>query len=85
MPRNASTSASQTDRPHNGRPISPRQARQGGQGRHIFWILLISTLATALALFGYWAISSDDLSRAEQTATPTQVAVPAAGESPAAP
>ena len=41
------------------------RARQGRYGRHVFWVLLISTTLAALALFGAWSWRSGDLAATE--------------------
>jgi len=48
------------------RPVlGATRARQGRFGRHVFWVLVISTLLAALALFGAWTWRSDDLAATE--------------------
>lgn len=37
------------------------RARQGRFGRHMFWVLLVSTALAAIALFGAWTWRADDL------------------------
>lgn len=50
------------------------RARQGSWGRHIFWVLIISVVLAAMALFGAWAFNSQNLegqggqTRSEQSA-----------------
>lgn len=50
-------------------PSPPRlnatRARQGRWGQHIFWILVVSTVLAALALFGAWGFRADDLASVE--------------------
>lgn len=41
--------------------LSATRARQGRFGRHMFWVLLVSTALAALALFGAWTWRADDL------------------------
>ncbi|WP_309642823.1 hypothetical protein [Phenylobacterium sp.] len=41
--------------------LGATRARQGRLGRHMFWVLLISTALAALALFGAWSWRADDL------------------------
>lgn len=41
------------------------KARQGRFGRHMFWVLLISTVAAAIALLATWGLRSDDLAATE--------------------
>ena len=40
---------------------SATRARQGRFGRHIFWVLIVSTVLAALALFGAWSFRAQDL------------------------
>ena len=48
------------------RPVlGATRARQGRFGRHVFWVLLISTLLAALAVFGAWTWRSGDLATTE--------------------
>ena len=48
-----------TDRPE---VVRATPARSGSWGRHILWVLIISTLLAALALFGSWAFNVNRLS-----------------------
>ena len=41
--------------------IRATRARQGSWGRHILWVLVISTFLAALVLFGSWAMNADAL------------------------
>jgi hypothetical protein len=41
--------------------LNATRARQGRFGRHMFWVLLVSTALAALALFGAWTWRADDL------------------------
>jgi hypothetical protein len=43
------------------------RARQGSLGRDIFWVLVISTLLAALALFAAWTWRAGDLASTEPT------------------
>lgn len=38
------------------RVVSATRARQGRMGRHVLWVLLVSTALAALALFGAWTL-----------------------------
>jgi hypothetical protein len=40
-------------------------ARQGMRGVHILWVLAISLMLAAAALFGSWAFRSQDLARVQ--------------------
>ena len=44
--------------------LSSTRARQGRYGRHILWVLLVSTALAALALFAAWTWRAPDLARA---------------------
>jgi hypothetical protein len=48
-----------------GPVLNETRARQGRRGRHVFWVLVISTVLAALALFGAWAFRSGDLASVE--------------------
>ena len=41
--------------------IRATRARQGSWGRHILWVLIISTVLAALVLLGSWAMHADQL------------------------
>jgi hypothetical protein len=63
-------------------PAAPEEldatpARQGMRGVHILWVLIISFILAAAALFGSWAFRSGDLSRVE----PNTNVKPAAAQS----
>jgi hypothetical protein len=55
--------APETSRPEaSGHTVLPAtRARQGRWGRHVFWVLLVSTTLAAIALLAAWAWRSDDL------------------------
>jgi hypothetical protein len=49
----------------SSRPVmGATRARQGRAGRHIFWVLLFSTLLAALGIFAAWTWKSGDLASA---------------------
>ncbi|HEY3694504.1 hypothetical protein [Phenylobacterium sp.] len=49
------------------RPVlAATPARQGRFGRHVFWVLLVSTILAALALFAAWGWRADDLASTER-------------------
>ncbi|MDP3174643.1 MAG: hypothetical protein Q8M88_09445 [Phenylobacterium sp.] len=55
-----------TEPTSTARPVlGATRARQGRFGRHVFWVLLISTVLAALALFGAWTWRSGDLANTE--------------------
>jgi hypothetical protein len=45
----------------SSRAVPETRVRQGRLGRHVFWVLLVSTALAALALFGAWTWRADDL------------------------
>jgi len=52
--------------PASSHPVlGATRARQGRYGRHVFWVLLVSTILAALALFGAWTWRSGDLASTE--------------------
>jgi len=54
------------DLEHPGPVLNATRARQGRYGRHVFWVLVISTVLAAAALFGAWGMRSGDLTNAER-------------------
>jgi hypothetical protein len=64
--------------------LDATEARQGRWGRHVFWVLVISTLLAAAALFGSWAFHADDLQVANSQSMPS-AADAAATTGPATP
>ena len=57
---------------HEGHDVlEATEARQGRWGRHVFWVLVISTALAAAALFGSWAFHADELQVANNASTPT--------------
>ncbi|KQY35054.1 hypothetical protein ASD21_21190 [Caulobacter sp. Root1455] len=65
-----------TDLEHHGPTLNATRARQGRWGKHVFWVLILSTVLAAAALFGAWGLRSGDLAGVEHTkgATTTQEA-----------
>ncbi|MDO8298009.1 MAG: hypothetical protein Q7T19_16420 [Caulobacter sp.] len=51
--------------------IEVTDARQGRWGRHMFWVLVASTILAVIALFGSWALSAGDLAEADAKNSPT--------------
>lgn len=47
--------------------VNATRARQGRYGKHVFWLLIISTVLAAAALFGAWGMRSGDLAGVEHT------------------
>lgn len=45
--------------------LNATRARQGRFGRHVFWVLLVSTALAAMALFGAWTWQADNLASTE--------------------
>jgi hypothetical protein len=58
MPTDIHHNADQTSA---GPRVNATRARQGRFGRHVFWILIVSTVLAALALFGAWSFRATDL------------------------
>jgi len=46
---------------------SATPARQGMWGRHVLWVLIVSFVLAAIALFGSWALRSGQLASVEDT------------------
>ncbi|HYD45357.1 MAG TPA: hypothetical protein VEA79_08855 [Phenylobacterium sp.] len=57
--------ATPTDTPEPHVDVGATRARQGRYGRHVFWVLVVSTLLAAIALFASWGFRSDDLAAVE--------------------
>ena len=53
------------DLEHPGPVLNATRARQGRYGKHVFWVLIISTVLAAIALFGAWSLRSGDLASVE--------------------
>ena len=53
------------DLEHHGPVLNATRARQGRYGKHVFWMLIISTVLAAIALFGAWSMRSGDLAGVE--------------------
>ena len=49
----------------SGQRLNATRARQGRWGRHVFWVLVVSTVLAALALFGAWSYRANDLAAVE--------------------
>lgn len=70
--------------------LNATRARQGRYGRHVLWVLLVSTALAALALFGAWTWRAPDLSAAEQRndqrpSAPFNMGEPVAQQKPSSP
>ena len=55
----------------DGEVIEATDARQGRWGRHVFWVLVISTALAVIALFSAWAFHSPGLTVANEQSKPT--------------
>jgi hypothetical protein len=52
--------------PASSHPVlGATRARQGRYGRHVFWVLLVSTILAAIALTVAWGWRSGDLASTE--------------------
>lgn len=51
--------------PERAPRLNATRARQGRWGKHVFWVLIASTVLAALALFGAWTWRADDLASVE--------------------
>lgn len=54
--------------------LAATPARQGRYGKPVFWVLVVSTLLAALALFAIWGMKAPALQRADQKVTETRAA-----------
>ncbi|WP_269715216.1 hypothetical protein [Caulobacter sp. NIBR2454] len=57
--------------PSDAPRLNATRARQGRWGRHVLWVLVISTALAALALFGSWGMRSGEYSAIEAQQGPT--------------
>jgi hypothetical protein len=64
----------------SGPRLNATRARQGRFGRHIFWILIVSTVLAALALFGAWSFRAGDLAAVQDNTGATTPAEAQAGD-----
>lgn len=47
--------------------LNATRARQGRWGRHMFWVLAVSTLLAVIGLFAAWSWRAPDLAATEPT------------------
>ncbi len=52
--------AIQDTTPH-GPVVAATRARQGRWGKHVLWVLIVSTVLAALVLMATWGLNSNDL------------------------
>jgi hypothetical protein len=67
------------------RVLNATRARQGRFGRHMLWVLVISTALAALALAGAWAWKAPGFARASSGNGPAQSGPTFHAPPPAAP
>jgi len=53
------------DNDQHGPQLNATRARQGLWGRPVFWVLVVSTVLAAAALFGAWGMRSGDIAAVE--------------------
>ncbi|UAL10491.1 hypothetical protein [Caulobacter segnis] len=51
--------------PEHAPRLNATRARQGRWGKHVFWVLIASTVLAAIALFGAWTWRAPDLASVE--------------------
>ncbi len=51
--------------------VSATRVRQGRWGRHVLWVLVVSVLASALAVAAVWLWLAGDLAGSQKRSTPT--------------
>jgi len=49
----------------HGPVVSATRARSGRWGKHVLWVLIVSTVLAALVLMGAWGMRSGDLASVE--------------------
>jgi hypothetical protein len=60
--------------------VSATRARGGRWGKHVLWVLIVSTVLAALVLMGTWGANSNRLSAVEGNQRADSQAEAAAGE-----
>ncbi len=53
------------DASEHGPVVSATRARSGRWGKHVLWVLIVSTILAALVLMGAWGMRSGDLAALE--------------------
>ena len=75
----------QADQTSSAPRLNATRALQGRFGRHIFWILIVSTVLAALALFGAWSFRARDLAAVDVNTGATTPAEAQSGTTPQKP
>jgi hypothetical protein len=65
--------------------VAATRARQGRWGKHVLWVLIVSTALAALVLLGTWGANSNRLSSVQDNVRANTPAEAAAGETVQAP
>ncbi len=65
--------------------VAATRARQGRWGKHVLWVLIVSTFLAALVLMGTWGANSGRLSAVQDNVRANTPAEAAAGETAQAP
>lgn len=65
--------------------VAATRARQGRWGKHVLWVLIVSTALAALVLMGTWGANSNRLSSVQDNVRANTPAEAAAGETAQAP
>jgi hypothetical protein len=68
-----------------GPRLNATRARQGRWGKHVFWVLVVSTILAAIALFGAWSFRANDLAAVEVNNGPATSAEVQAYDTPQQP
>lgn len=76
---------SQSAQDSRGPRVNATRARQGRWGKHIFWVLVVSTILAAIALFGAWSFRANDLAAVEVNNGPATPAEAQAYDTPQQP
>lgn len=71
--------------PSRGPRVNATRARQGRWGKQVFWVLIVSTVLAAIALFGAWSFRANDLAAVEVNNGPTTSADVQAYDTPQQP
>ena len=60
--------------------VAATRARQGRWGKHVLWVLIVSTLLAALVLMATWGANSGKLASVQDNVRATTPAEAAAGD-----
>ena len=68
------------DTPEHAPVVAATRARQGRWGKHVLWVLIVSTVLAALVLMATWGANSDRLGSVQENVRANTPAEAAAGD-----